>query len=207
MLDHDPGRWDSFKEVLVDDCRAAAELEVQLCRVASEALIDELGAFRVEVWDHEKTARAGAAAANNWRDPVDAVAWHWLVRDRGVLVAAARLSLHTDGSDLPDAHLFGDELGALHGSRSAPLASMNRLVVATTHRNRGVARRLTAERILAAMAARATVVVVSASTMAPHLAARGFRTLAQRPGKHFPGMTWSMMVRDLAPDGPGRGFE
>ncbi|WP_166146213.1 GNAT family N-acetyltransferase [Methylosinus sp. RM1] len=68
-------------------------------------------------------------------DGHDGHAMHFLVRDGGGLVAAARLCIHRALADTPDRHLFPPALMAEH---RGPYGSLNRLVVAPSHRNRHI---------------------------------------------------------------------
>ncbi|BBU60391.1 hypothetical protein MSC49_03260 [Methylosinus sp. C49] len=67
-------------------------------------------------------------------DGHDGHAMHFLVRDGGSLVAAARLCIHRVLADTPDRHLFPSALMAAHG----PYGCMFRLVVHPSHRNRHI---------------------------------------------------------------------
>lgn len=78
-------------------------------------------------------------------DEFDDSAMHWAVFDEDhVLIASARMSVHRDTAELPDRYLFSDIWNL---ELPAPIASMNRLSVATAHRGNGIAAQMDALRI------------------------------------------------------------
>lgn len=92
--------------------------------------------LRRDAWSTEpavppELARSWAAGV----DEYDANGVHWCVWERRRMIAAARLTLHERLADVPDAQLYPPEL-ELSGQ---PIASLNRLVVAPTHRGLGIA--------------------------------------------------------------------
>jgi GNAT superfamily N-acetyltransferase len=70
-------------------------------------------------------------------DSYEGRARHWVVRQRGQLVAAARLSLHNRVEDVPDFEFF--PTGFAIAIPPPPIASINRLVVHPAHRRQGIA--------------------------------------------------------------------
>jgi hypothetical protein len=117
--------------------------------------LEEIFRFRAAVWageewlnKHQNTARLA--------DGYEGRARHWVVRQRGQLVAAARLSLHDRVEDVPDFEVFptGFAINIL-----PPIASMNRLVVHPAHRCQGVATILDRLRIQVARQSGANVIL------------------------------------------------
>ncbi|MGE5049844.1 MAG: GNAT family N-acetyltransferase [Deltaproteobacteria bacterium] len=113
-------------------------------------LIDRIFRLRAAVWS---ALAPDAFATGQWTDEHDAHGVHWAVLDGGALVAAARFCAHESLGELPDARFF-----AGFGPEAAPIGSLNRLVVAGSHRRTGLAGRLDDARLeLAAAAACATI--------------------------------------------------
>jgi GNAT superfamily N-acetyltransferase len=88
-------------------------------------------------------------------DHHDDHAAHWGVFDGEQLVGAARLCLHDQVSEAPDAEMFNSVV------LSTPVASMNRLVVLKQYRHRGIARLLDEARVQKAREWSARTVIVA----------------------------------------------
>jgi hypothetical protein len=70
-------------------------------------------------------------------DEFDHTAMHWgIFNPARELIACARMSVHREVSELPDRYLFSDIWDL---ELPAPIASMNRLSVATSYRGNGIA--------------------------------------------------------------------
>lgn len=70
-------------------------------------------------------------------DEFDDSAMHWGIFDEDhTLIACARMSVHRDISELPDRYLFSDIWNL---ELPAPIASLNRLSVASAYRGNGIA--------------------------------------------------------------------
>jgi predicted GNAT family N-acyltransferase len=90
------------------------------------------------------------------RDEHDSHARHWgVLSDTGNLVASARMCIHDDPQDIPDADFYSELLVPF------PVASINRLVVNQSVRGRKLARSLDSRRIEAARTMGAACVVVA----------------------------------------------
>lgn len=105
-------------------------------------LLKTIGAFRYQVWNHEGF-QPGMRHEGTWLDTHDAVAIHWVVYRANQIIGSARLSIHTNATDLPDADDFA-KLGIFY---PLPIASLNRLVVCPASRGKGIARWLDQQRI------------------------------------------------------------
>ncbi|MBO9572756.1 MAG: hypothetical protein J7497_11210 [Chitinophagaceae bacterium] len=69
-------------------------------------------------------------------DEFDDTSMHWgIFDDENNLIASARLSVHREISELPDRFLFAD---IWDKELPAPIASLNRLSVATAYRRQGI---------------------------------------------------------------------
>ena len=77
-------------------------------------------------------------------DAFDAHAIHWFVRGDVDILAAARLTIHSDLTVLPDPHLF---LGLDPAVMSFPAGYISRLVVDPQARHRGFAHTLDVARM------------------------------------------------------------
>jgi GNAT superfamily N-acetyltransferase len=75
------------------------------------------------------------AAGFSLEDGFDDDAWHWTVRVDDQLLAAARLTIHSDLVDVPDSHLFGQLSSSL---LKTPIGYISRLVVHPRARGRGL---------------------------------------------------------------------
>lgn len=129
---------------------------------------------------------AGAIA-----DPHDEHALHWGVFDGGRLVGAARLCIHDQQSDVPDALLFAGI------TLPTPVASMNRLVVLREYRGFGIGRALDQNRVEAARSMGACAIVVGPvdrDRRPEQLQGMGFTLLPGPPVQ----TTWSSSVRARA---------
>jgi GNAT superfamily N-acetyltransferase len=83
-------------------------------------------------------------------DGFDHLAQHWTLEVGAKLVAAARLTIHENLTEVPDAHLF---TGLPDIAVAFPLGYITRLVVHPDYRTRGVAMQMDRERITAAKSA------------------------------------------------------
>ena len=93
--------------------------------------LEEIFALRVAAW---RARTDYFPEIERWVDSEDAKAAHWAIRDRGRIVAAARLTIHDSLADVPNDEIFRD---VLPPSLDGPIASLNRLVVAASHSGQG----------------------------------------------------------------------
>lgn len=130
--------------------------------VSDPATIESIIALREAVWRNEPAIlRADRLRPSILRDEHDDHGSHWVILAEGSLVAAARLCIHLDRTDLPNHRWYCSLIANL----PAPIASLNKLVVHPAHRGRGLSRRLAEARIAAARAAGAKSIVVE---VVPH---------------------------------------
>ena len=134
--------------------RALAIPSVSVRELTTLAEIQAAQRLRYTVWKS-----AGAVIHNPETEMIadyhDQHASHWGVFDGNLLVAAARLCLHTNLHDAPDEQMFaGADL-------PVPVASMNRLVVLETHRGLGIGGRLDRARIQKAIEWKARAVIIA----------------------------------------------
>jgi GNAT superfamily N-acetyltransferase len=133
--------------------------------------LDAIHQLRARAWAAEGLLPPGTLSDGTFADPLDESARHWVVRVAGVLVGAARLTIHPTGIELPDADQRQHETAGLPG----PVAALNRLVVCPAHRGRGFARLLDQARVEAARKAGCMFAVVAAhGQRVPALQAFGF---------------------------------
>jgi GNAT superfamily N-acetyltransferase len=111
-----------------------------VCELTTEAQIRAAQRLRFSVWQSE-----GVVIHNPEREMIadhhDDHATHWGVFDGDLLIGAARLCLHTQLLEAPDGELF------VGRGLPTPVASMNRLVVAKSHRGLGIGNLLDEVRI------------------------------------------------------------
>jgi GNAT superfamily N-acetyltransferase len=114
--------------------------------------------LRLRAWAAEGLLPPGTRPDGSFTDPLDESARHWVVHAGGILVGAARLTVHTCGDELPDADQRHPKTVALPG----PVAALNRLVICPDHRGRRFARLLDQARVEAARASGCLFAVVAA---------------------------------------------
>lgn len=139
----------------------------------------EIRALRARAWLAAGIANAGDFSDGLWEvDPVDAVAYHVLLRDSGRLAAAARLSIHQSVEELPDFSTLCKAVAATDLGGVGPYASLNRLVVDPDLKGNGLASMLLEPRILLALLAGAKTLVCNVASAHPDEGRT--RTLAER---------------------------
>lgn len=104
-------------------------------------LLAEVGRLRVEAW---ASVIPEAARMGTWIDDGDSDGYHWTVHDGQLLIAAARLSVHASIQAIP---LADGIASSLPYDLPMPVGSINRLVVATDYRGKGIAGSLDRQRI------------------------------------------------------------
>jgi len=147
--------------------------------------------LRYEVWSAEGV-ELSKPEAGSIADSHDDHAMHWGLFDGTRLVGAARLCFHKTLAEAPDSDLFnGLDI-------PVPVASMNRLVVATSHRGRGIAKELDQMRIRQGLewGVRAIIVAprVNSQSRIGSLKAQGFQFRFERRGHPV----WSRTVETCA---------
>jgi len=100
--------------------------------------------LRFEVWNAETTLRSQVRAKGLITDDHDTHARHWAAFCGDEVVAAARMCIHQRQQESPDAPAFSDIC------LPVPVATVNRLVVDSSVRNRGLGSKLCHFRIEAA---------------------------------------------------------
>jgi len=109
--------------------------------VHDKAVLDNIYQLRVEAWRMQLTHTTSIEA---WEDEFDPIAQHWGCFDEDRLVAAARLSVHQDIQNVPDADAYE---GVITSDAPSPIASLNRLVVHHDYRGKGIAKKLDTVRL------------------------------------------------------------
>jgi GNAT superfamily N-acetyltransferase len=115
-------------------------------RIHDPADLEEIYTLRVAAW---RARVESFPDIGRWTDAEDAHAAHWAVRNGGRIVAAARLSIHDSLAEVPDAEIYD---GVFSARLDGPIASLNRLVVAASHRGKGCSEALDRIRICHAQA-------------------------------------------------------
>lgn len=156
------------------------EIEIREFSPANEDLLHAIGRLRVQAWE---TAAPEAAEMEIWLDEYDRSSRHWVALHEGAPVAAARLSIHANLSEVPDAESYQ---GVIDNPSATRIASFNRLVVHPSFRRLGLSRRLDLIRLEVAEEMGCEGAILSTAT-GPHrirqLVALGFEFLGYGP--HF----------------------
>ncbi len=106
-------------------------------------LLDRIGRLRVTAW--ETVFPKLRDELDCWLDPFEITARHWCVFDSGQIVAAARIGVHQQLEDVPNAEVYA---GVFTEPLPAPIASIN--ITHPNYRGRGISGKLDAVRIKAA---------------------------------------------------------
>ena len=153
--------------------------------------------LRAQVWRETGNVAPAVFGGGRWSDEHDAAAMHWVVRDdAGLLVAAARLSVHERLADVPEAEAYAAAGLDLEGRIGAPA----HLVVAAAVRGHGLFLQLADAQNAAARAAECRFLVCQASpAMKRLLPRRGWHEIGRAPADdRFPGVGFVVMVLELA---------
>ena len=121
--------------------------------------MDEIGALRVLAWRNEPGADQAFFSKLSWIEPLDETAFHWVIREKDRVVAAARMSIHEAIDAVPYAELLPAPCRAALAGQT--IASFNRLVVDPQFRGLGLSTRLDQLRIQTAARYQADRIVTS----------------------------------------------
>jgi len=110
--------------------------------------------LRYRVWSKEAQLTDSFRQMGIICDEHDAHSQHWAAFSReGTLVASARLCIHEKQQEIPEGDCY------THLDFESPVASINRLVIEKSARNRGIAQELDLRRIEAAKNAGAACII------------------------------------------------
>lgn len=145
-----------------------------LVRAESPSLLEQIYALRVAAWRTEVTLPPDIT---RWHDGFDLDACHWAVLRDGLPVAAARLSIHADPSEMAEAEVYLGKIGDV----PPPIATLNRCVVHPSHRHKGLATLLDKTRIAYARQSVCRTILCTALTpqRLQQLQALGLRGVAE----------------------------
>lgn len=118
------------------------QLTPQCVSSSNKELLKQIYKLRTQVWI-EMGAPIHLFPNEMLVDQYDDQAYHWIIVQDDKLVAAARLSIHTDLSDAPEAQFFEPYKDFI----TFPVASMNRLVVQRNARSKSCGKQLTLAQI------------------------------------------------------------
>ena len=118
--------------------------DIEIVPVQAADLLDAIYVLRAEVWNEQLVI---PASFSPWNDKNDHDARHWAVLVNKTLVAAARFTVHSTLEDLPDWECIN---GVIQALPPVPIGSINRLVVDSQFRGKGISRALDAVRLQAA---------------------------------------------------------
>lgn len=145
------------------DCEILAE-------VTGQTILEDIYKLRVTAW-REKMAIP--SHVGRWKEATDDVARHWAILMGNIPIAAARLSIHSSLTEVPDSECLEGVLASL----PAPICSINRCVVHPDYWGMGFARKLDKVRLDTArqLGCKSIVATVSDAKRAKTLASYGFR--------------------------------
>lgn len=129
-------------------------------------------------------AKDGLFPSGRWLDAHDEHALHWIVRDEDRVVAFARLCIHAQISDVPNAEAF-----SLADPVESPLGCISRTAIDPAYRGRGISSELDRVRIDAARQASCRSVLAFTHAGSARVAAlqrRGFRILGEPGARAVP---------------------
>ncbi|MEO1714482.1 MAG: GNAT family N-acetyltransferase, partial [Bacteroidota bacterium] len=114
-----------------------------IIQVCPTLFLPEIVTLRKQVWDHEGLVRS----LGEWRDPLDELAIHFVVKDDDQVIGAARLIILNKAQmrTIPRFAKYMDLPFLQH--LSFPFAFFSRLVVAPAYRGQGIARQLQNRRL------------------------------------------------------------
>ena len=151
--------------------------------------------LRYRVWSKEATLIDSIHQMGVICDEHEAHSRHWAAfSHEGTLVASARLCIHEKQQEVPEGYCYTDL------DLPSPVASINRLVVEKSERNRGIAQKLDLHRIEAAKKAGAACIVAAPTSdvRIQGLEKLGFLTTSSRCKCSYKKGFWlSVMVRHL----------
>jgi GNAT superfamily N-acetyltransferase len=170
----------------ISTAMSSASMEIR--RLSTPAEITACQRLRYEVWSAEGV-QLSKPDAGTIADSHDDHAMHWGAFDGTRLVGAARLCFHETLAEAPDGDLFAGL------NIPAPVASMNRLVVATSHRGGGIAKELDQMRIRQGLEWGVRAIIVAPRLNSPRrirsLETQGFCVHVERLGR----AVWSPTVQ------------
>ena len=108
-----------------------------------EETLEAVYRLRVEAWRQRLNI---PPEITRWKDPCDADAMHWVFVQERRPIAAARLTIHREVGEVPDAAVIAHLVTSL----PAPIASINRCVVSPDFRGGGLSSQLDSLRMDAA---------------------------------------------------------
>jgi predicted GNAT family N-acyltransferase len=169
-------------------------------RVTDRRTLEAIYRFRVAVWRQEDALAETAFPDGYWRDAFDDLSCHWVVNSGRGIAAAARLSIHQQLAEVPEA----EEYLAAGLRLEGPIAASGRVVVASWARRRGLAARLLDMQDQEAREAGVRHGVRQASpAMRRLLERRGWSGIAPaRPDARFTGVVFHIMATRYGLDGP-----
>lgn len=124
-------------------CPLAGPLEISAIETG---MLASIGRLRVRAW---KARQPTFPDIPEWTDGFDAIARHWVIMAGDRLIAAARMTVHRNISEVPNAEIFKN---AFSVGLPGPVASINRLVVDPNFAGKGLSRLLDDARIADARA-------------------------------------------------------
>lgn len=145
--------------------------EPMLLEVNCHNLIKGIGSLRYDVWQRESDSFAKVFPLGMWLDPDDMEAKHFAVFCDGMIVAAARVTIHDNLNDIPDFPQYA----LCENQFKYPIASFNRLVVKREYRKRGIASMLVEARLKYAAENARGAVCIGHGRQADRLQRYGFK--------------------------------
>jgi hypothetical protein len=152
----------------------------ELQRITDPSVLEEIYALRVIAW---KGRGHIADTMTKWVDEFDSIALHFAVMEGAIPRAAARMTIHANIEEVPEAGVYTGLITDL----PPPICSFNRCVVHPEYQNRGFACSLDIVRIAIARSLKCGSIVTNAGTLrrSTQFERLGFRYMGEGPEIDF----------------------
>jgi len=156
--------------------------------------LGKIGALRVRAWESRSVTLRGIHDGK-LLDEYDQSAEHTVIKRGDEIVAAARVTIHNPGSQLPDGLQWSDA----QDGKKPTIACLSRLVVSEESRCKGYAQRLDGVRIALAIELSCSCLLACTSnpTRVSALQAQGFHVVRATPST-VTGLPATVMRRCLS---------
>ncbi len=176
--------------------KRAARLDyvfIEAAQHKSTHLLGQIARLRHTAWSHGMSEEFTGYSLEHWIEPLDIDACLWIIMDDYRPVASGRMTTHGSTDTLPDSTFYD----GINLECSAPIASLNRLVVSPEYRRLGIGERLVSIRTeMAWQRGARTVIVDCAEERIGSLTKLGF-TMVREPlyGVKYTMYKWAVMAK------------
>ena len=183
-------------DTTTDDLTACRFDEMSLEHLTNpnrETLV-EIGKLRIVAWEASgPRPKMAPQVGDIWTDIHDQHAHHWIVREQGCIVAAARMCVHIPVSDLPDHENYAIYRDIFYW----PVASINRLVIHPRLRRIGLPKLFDRVRIISAnrLGAKSLIASTERESRIRNLSDVGFKVVGEAPEPVLPGRQTVVLLK------------